>query len=98
MVIGGFYAIPSTPVVFNPVLVARPSSHVSSSAIAVEPAPRMTSIADQPKLPSKSADAPSSAGRPVVTGNQASAAASSAQQETQVTSYSTSVAGLQYWG
>jgi hypothetical protein len=101
MQIGGISAIHSTPTVFNPVLVAMPSSDAPNSATAVEPAPKRNSIANQPTSPSSSADVPvrgSSGGRPVAGGNAASAAGSSAQEETQVTSYSTSVAGQQYWG
>lgn len=93
MVIGGISALNSTAAVFNPVPVARPSSHGSNAATAVEPVPKMNSIANQAPLASSPANAPareSSGGRP--------AAGSSAAKETQVTSYSTSVAGQQYWG
>jgi len=101
MLIGGISSMSSTAAVFNPVLVPRPSSDASKTATAVEPAPKMISIANQATLASSGANAPaggSSGGRPAAGGSPASAAGSSAAEQSQVSSYSMSVAGQQYWG
>jgi hypothetical protein len=97
MQIGGISSMNSMATAFNPVLVAGPSSSASSGSAAALPSAGANAGRAISDSSSATAGGETSAGR----GSRehgAAAAARSVAAETQVSSYSTSVAGQQYWG
>jgi hypothetical protein len=93
MLIGSASSLSSTAAVFDPVLASRASAGPSSATTEAAAAAQTQSIAD-PSVDLTSGT--STPGR--TTSEAASEAGHSAAAEVQVTSYSMSVAGNQYWG
>jgi hypothetical protein len=100
MLIGGVSSMASSTVVFNPVIASSAPSSSPSAATVAPAATQVPSSASATDAQPTSTSGPrtASGGGEDMHGASASAASSSAAAEVEVTTYSMSVAGNQYWG